>query len=206
MQSKIRRKDVPLRRSRIRREPLRREPVLVLSKADIEKAEARAREREVWGGVAGVLLFAAAIAAVIVAVSVATFFRYDPDAAKHAARFEQCYSSDGGNCVSDGDTIYVAGEKVQIAGVEAPLIQGSKCESERSRGIDAAVRLADLLNSGNVTVSRAFRDQSGQTVRHVLVNGDDVGETMINAGVARRIGSSEPDWCARADDGIDTGA
>ena len=200
MQSKIRRKPVAVRQSRIRREPLLREPARILSEAELRKAEERARDRELWGGVAGMALFAGAIAAAAIGIGVATFFSYDPKAAKQAARFEQCYSSDGGDCVSDGDTIYVGGEKVRVAGIEAPQIQGYQCEAERSRGIAAAVRLAEMLNSGNVTVSKTFREQSGRTVRKVLVNGEDVGETMISAGVAREVGDNEPDWCAPPDE------
>jgi endonuclease YncB( thermonuclease family) len=206
MQSKIRRKGVALPKSRIRREPLLRVPERRLSEAELRKAEAKARELEMWGGLGGMLLFGAGVAALAIVIGVATSFRFGADDPASAARFEQCYSSDGGSCVSDGDTIYVAGEKVEIAGIEAPLIQGAKCEAERSRGIDATMRLAALLNSGNVTVSRAFRDLSGRTVRHVLVNGEDAGGAMTSAGLARRIGSSEPNWCAAVDDSSDTGA
>ena len=206
VQSKIRRKPVALRKSRIRREPLLREPVRILSEAELRKAEAKLREREVWSGVAGVLLFGAGIAAAAIAVGVMTFFQDDPAAAAKAARFEQCYNANGANCVVDGDTIYVGGEKVQIAGIEAPAIQDAKCEAERSRGIDATTRLSDLLNGGNVTVSRTFRDASGRTVRKVLVNGEDAGQTMISAGVAREAGSNEPDWCAPAVESSDTDA
>ena len=205
MQSKIRRKRVAVRASRIRREPVRLEPVREMSAAELRRAEARARDREMWGGVAGMAMFAAAIAAAAVAIGVATFFRYDPNAAAKAARFEQCYAAEGGNCVVDGDTIYVGGEKMQIAGIEAPPIQDAKCDAARTRGIDATTRLADLLNSGNVTVSRAFRDFTGRSVRHVLVNGDDVGKTMIDAGIAREAGTPAPDWCAPAEDSSDQG-
>ena len=177
------------------------------SAAELRKAEAKAREREVWTGVAGVALFGAAIAALAVGLGVMTSFKLDPKkAAAEEARFVQCYSADGGNCVSDGDTIAVAGEKFGIAGIEAPKIQGSSCEAERNRGIDAAMRLADLLNGGNVTVSKSFVDQSGRAVRHVLVNGQDVAATMIGAGLAREPGSHDPDWCAPAEDSSDDGA
>ncbi len=47
------------------------------------------------------------------------------------------------------------------------------------------MRLADLLNSGKVTVSTPFRDPYGRVVRKVQVGGDDVGKTLIDAGVAR---------------------
>jgi hypothetical protein len=43
--------------SRIRREPVRK-----LSEVDIAKADATKREREMWGGVTGVVLFAIALA------------------------------------------------------------------------------------------------------------------------------------------------
>jgi len=33
-----------------------------------------------------------------------------------------------------------------------------------------------------------------------MVDGEDVGETMIANGVTRKAGSFEPDWCASADD------
>lgn len=201
MHSKIRRKPVHIRPSRIRREP----PVRMPSAAELRKAEAKAREQEMWGGVAGVALFGAAIALLAIAIGVMTSFKFDAKkAAAEDARFVQCYSADGGNCVSNGDTISVGGEKVEIAGIEAPKIQGYRCEAERNRGIDAATRLADLLNTGNVTVSKSFVDQFGRAVRHVLVNGQDVAGTMIDAGLAREPGTHDPDWCAPAADSSDT--
>lgn len=179
-----------VRPSRIRREPVRLEPA-----PDPAKAEARAREREMWGGVTGVLLFAAALAVLVVGVSAATIFRDDPDAAARAKRFDQCYNALGPNCVLDGATIYVARQKVTIAGVDAPQIQDARCDAERSRGIDAAVRLADLLNSGKVTVSAPFHDAQGRGVRKVQVNGEDVGAVMVEAGVAREYDGARQSWC-----------
>jgi endonuclease YncB( thermonuclease family) len=203
MHSKIRRKTVAVRPSRIRREPVRLQNIAPpLSKAELEKAVARSRKLEVWGGVGGVLLFGAGLAVAIVGISAATIFRdSDPAAAAQAARFVQCYSTDGSNCVLDGGTVYVAGEKVAIAGIEAPQIQDAQCDDERNRGIGAAVRLADLLNSGKVTVSRSFRDSYGRDVRKVKVNGEDVGAAMIDAGVAREYDGKQPDWCDAADEG-----
>ncbi|MEO8454127.1 MAG: thermonuclease family protein, partial [Sphingomicrobium sp.] len=168
------------RPSRIRRDPVRLEPAL-----DPVKAEANALEREMRGGVAGVLLFAAALAVLVIGISAATIFHDDPGAAARAARFGQCYNADGPNCVVDGGTISIGGKTVAIAGIEAPQIQGARCADERAQGIEAAVRLVDLLNSGNVTVSTLFRDPYGRMVRKVRVGGDNVGKTLINAGVAR---------------------
>jgi micrococcal nuclease len=185
------RNTVAVRPSRIRRQPV------ALSESPVESAKAQARsdEREIWGGVAGVLLMAAAVVVLTVGVSLATIFHDDPGAAARAARFEQCYNAEGRNCVLEGDTIYVGGEKVEIAGIAAPHIQGAQCEAERSRGIAAAVRLAELLNGGKVTVGRAFRDDYGRAVRKVQVDGEDVGETMISAGLARDYVGDSPEWC-----------
>jgi micrococcal nuclease len=188
--SKPRRPALALSPSRIRREPVRLEREI-----DPVKAEAKAREREMWGGVAGVVLFAAALAVLAIGISAATIFHDDPAAAARATRFGQCYNAEGPNCVLDGGTIYVRGKKVAIAGVDAPQIQGARCENERAQGIEAAVRLADLLNGGPVTVSAPFRDEYGRLVRKVRVGGDDVGEAMVDAGVAREYDGAGQPWC-----------
>jgi micrococcal nuclease len=179
-----------VRPSRIRREPVRLEPQL-----DPVKAEARAREREMWGGVAGVVLFGVALAVLVVGISVATIFHEDRAAAARALRFGQCYNAQGPNCVLDGGTIYVRGTKVVIAGIDAPQIQGAGCAAETDRGIDAAVRLADLLNSGKVSVGAPFRDEYGRDVRKVSVDDEDVGGTLIEAGAAREYDGKPQGWC-----------
>jgi endonuclease YncB( thermonuclease family) len=180
----------PARPSRIRRDPVRLE-----SKAALRKTVVRTDEQEMLGGVTGVLLFAAAIAVIVIGVSIATIVRNDPAAAARAMRFGQCYNADGPNCVLDGATIRIRGEKSSIAGIDAPQIQGAKCAAERTQGIDAAVKLADLLNSGRVSASGASRDAAGREVRKVTVNGEDVGAAMIDAGAARKAGDEPASWC-----------
>src|SRR5689334_7530370 len=76
--------------SRIRREPVRLQAVA--------KAEPVSREREIAGGVVGILLVAAALVTAIIGISAATLFRDDPNAAAEAARFGQCYNAGGPNC------------------------------------------------------------------------------------------------------------
>ena len=198
MQSKIRRKNVPVavrRPSRIRRDPPPRLP----TEAELKAAELRKRERERWRTVAGLALFGAGIAAAAIAVGAMTYSSYDPEkAAADAARFRQCYTGVGDNCVLDGDTIYVQRAKVEIAGIEAAQIRGGACSAERERGIDAAVRLVDLLNGGEVTVGDPFRDQYGRLVSSVAVNGKDVGKAMIAARVVRPFNGEKHDWCRKS--------
>jgi endonuclease YncB( thermonuclease family) len=181
----VSKKTVELRPSRIRREP-----------APVEKkVDPRSDEQEVWFGAVGVVLVALTVAALTVGISVATHSKYDPAAAAEDVRFGQCYNG-GPNCVLDGDTIYVGGEKVEIAGIEAPKIQTPGCPEERNRGIDSAVRLAELLNSGEVTVSAGSLDEYGRDVRQVQVNGHDVADSMISAGVSRRYDGRPQLWCS----------
>jgi len=184
----------PLKPSRIRRKPVQLVP-------DVPAEATRKRVRltdaeQMWFGVTGVTLFAAAIAVLIVGISIATFTRDDPAAAARARHFAQCYDAYGPNCVLDGDTIYVAGQRVEIAGVTAPEIQGAHCDAERTKGIDAAVQLAALLNSGPVTVGRPYRDDYGRIAQKVEVKGEDVGRTLMDAGAVQKYKGMKRRWCA----------
>ncbi len=192
VQSKIRRKPVAVRPSRIRREPVRK-----LTEAELQAIADAKRDRELWSGVAGVVLYGAIIAVLAIGIGVATLLYYSPAAAAKEGRFRQCYNG-GINCVLDGDTIYFDRQKVEIAGIEAPLSRGAQCPFEKDRGIDAAVRLAALLNSGEVTVSKPFRDGYGRVVSTVMVNGKDAGSQMISAGLGRRYFGQKKDWCVAA--------
>ena len=153
------------RPSRIRREPVQLNPNVPAARP---QRPINYREIELYGGIVGILVFAALIAAMVIGLAVFTVFRDDPEAEARAMQFSQCYNAQGPNCVLDGDTIYVGGERVEIAGIEAPGITDARCDKEHDRGVEAATQLALLLNSGPVTVSLPFRDQSGRTVRPVM--------------------------------------
>ena len=181
------REPVGIKGSKIRRDPaqvsrIRREP----PPAAKQKAVRRNDTQETWFGVVGVLSLAAALAFVIVGVSIFTFVKAGAEDA--TPRFGQCYNAAGPNCVSDGSTAFIAGEKVEIAGMVAPEIRGAQCEAESSKGISAAMALAGLLNSGPVTVGAPFQDELGRTVQTVKAGGKDVGRALIDAGLALRVG------------------
>ena len=191
-----RRKTVAVRPSRIRREPVRLANEPRVDKASLQKAEFRSREREIWGGVVGVVVLALGMAALTIGLGNATLSSYDPvAAAAQSKRFGQCYNTEGPNCVLDGETIRVGGVKIQIAGLDAPQIQDAHCAAERNRGIDASVRLADLLNSGAVTVGDPTRDEYGREVRKVQVDGRDVSEAMIESDAAGAYHGERRNWC-----------
>ena len=174
------------RPSRIRRDPVR-------TGAQVEP-KPRNREREMWLGVAGISAMGVACAALAIGVSAATSQLGPGAAAKAEAgpRFAHCYNAGGSDCVRDGDTLYLDGARVELA-ADAPEIADANCSDERSRGIEAAIRLRELLNSGEVTVAGTARDADGRLLTSIEVDGRDVGETMIAAGAARRYGNAG--WC-----------
>jgi endonuclease YncB( thermonuclease family) len=179
----------PVRPSRIRRQPVRIEPEV--------KRRRRTREEELWLGAAGIVLMGAACAALAIGISNATS-QYSASTAPPpgpALRFDHCYSAGAAaaDCVRDGGTIYIAGEKVRLA-IDAPKISGAACSKERRRGILAATRLRDLLNSGEVAVTGTVREADGALVQTVAVDGRDVAKAMIAAGAARDYGSGLG-WC-----------
>ena len=178
------------RPSRIRRDPVQ----INGNVAATAKRRVNSRERDLCLGIAGVLIFATGIAAGIIALSIFTVTHSDPGADARVAEFSQCYNAQGPNCVLDGGTIYVGGERVEIAGMETPAIADAKCDAEHDRGVDAATQLALLLNSGPVSLGAPFRDQNGRTVRKVAVKGRDVALKMISFDLAHEPGSGLT-WC-----------
>jgi endonuclease YncB( thermonuclease family) len=146
--------------------------------------------------VIGIGLVAAAIAALVVGVSVVTYRNATAPAAPPPA-FNYCRASGGPTCVVDGDTFYYAGVKIGVAGIDAPQLHPSRCPKEAQLGIDAAVRLRDFLNRGPLTVtgSDTQLDAAGRLLRNVKVDGFDVGAAMVAAGVARSTDSGVRSWC-----------
>lgn len=177
------------RPSRIRRDPLR-----TPGSEPAKPVKPRSTEQELISGVAGIILFGAMIAAAIVGLSIATFTRDDPSAAAALRRFNQCYNATGPNCVLNGETIYVAGNRIDIAGMDAPRIDGASCDAERSQGMEAATQLADILNSGRVSIGAPFTETTGQVVRKVEVKDNDIAKKMIGEGLAH-VAGSKLGWC-----------
>ena len=113
------------------------------------------------------------------------------------ASFSYCKWGGGTNCVVDGDTFYIGGEKVRIAEIDAPETHDYRCASELALGDRATEKLQALLNSGAVTMTSIDRDRDvyGRLLRNVSVNGQDVGDALISAGVARAYAGGRRPWC-----------
>src|SRR5437764_13948739 len=112
-----------------------------------------------WGGVAGVTLFAIAIAIVTVGAGAILWPRGGD--ATQAERFGAGDNEGGPNCVIDGGAIRMAGVRLAIAGIAAPQIETPRCPEEQRQGHAAAERLIVLLNGGKVTAGPAAREADG---------------------------------------------
>jgi endonuclease YncB( thermonuclease family) len=112
-------------------------------------------------------------------------------------QFSSCHVGGGYNCVVDGDTIWLKGQKVRIADIDTPETHDFRCPSEKELGDRATKRLQQLLNNGAVALQPIDRDEDryGRKLRIVLVNGASVGDTLVGEGLARWYGSGRQPWC-----------
>ena len=69
--------------------------------------------------------------------------------------FGYCQWGGGTNCVVDGDTFWIGGEKVRIAGIDAPETHPSRCEDE-----------ARLGNAATEQAARAAQQRRGDDDQH----------------------------------------
>lgn len=98
------------------------------------------------------------------------------------------------NCVVDGDTFWIKGEKVRIAGIDAPEMRG-RCAYESRLAIVSRDRLLVLLNSGSFRLNREGEDRYGRTLAVVTLNGRSVGDTLVSEGLARTWAGRHEPWC-----------
>lgn len=112
-------------------------------------------------------------------------------------RFGLCHVGGGRNCVVDGDTFWMDGQKIRIAGIDAPETHPSRCAYEEELGGKATRRLRELLNGGRVELVSIARDRDryGRLLRNVRVNRRDVGDVMIAEGLVRPYGTGRRPWC-----------
>ena len=109
--------------------------------------------------------------------------------------FGKCHIGGGYNCVVDGDTIWLKGEKIRLLDIDTPETHPPRCAEEARLGTAATGRLHALLNGGAVSVERDGADRYGRTLAVVMVDGRPVGDALIAEGLAREYGRGRRNWC-----------
>lgn len=148
-----------------------------------------------------VIAVSAGAAALGTAYGVGAFNPSTPVAAGESpgvrASFSICHTGGGTNCVVDGDTIWLQGKKIRIADIDTPETHDPGCPSEKELGDRAALRLQALLGAGTITLKSIDRDEDryGRKLRRVLVDGKNVGDTLVQEGLARPYAGGRRSWC-----------
>ncbi len=121
-----------------------------------------------------------------------------PFALLAAASFTLCSNAPRINCVVDGDTFWLRGEKVRIADINAPETHEAGCPAERALGNRAAWRLVTLLNAGPFALEVRGRasDRYGRALRVVTRGGRSLGAQLVDEGLAEPWRGRRSDWCA----------
>ncbi len=110
--------------------------------------------------------------------------------------FRRCNGHNRDNCVVDGDTIRLNGERIRLQDIDTPETHRARCSSEQARGDRATERLTELMNSGDVAVEAGSgRDRYGRQLRTVTRDGRSVGDTLVSEGLARRWDGARHPWC-----------
>ena len=107
----------------------------------------------------------------------------------------------------DGDTITfnlpglhsIIGEKISIRvnGIDTPEIRG-KCEKEKYDAIQAKEMVADILKDAErITLKNMERGKYFRIAADVVVDGESLGDMLVDAGVAIRYGGGKKThkWC-----------
>lgn len=114
------------------------------------------------------------------------------------ARFSMC-GSNRYTCVVDGDTIWLDGQNLRLQSYDTPEPHTAICGGAREVELAkrASARLLDLLNSNAFTMETFGLDNTGQrTLATIRVAGRDVGDILIEEGLARRWPDGHEWWCS----------
>src|SRR5690349_1303542 len=90
--------------------------------------------------------------------------------------------------ILSGDTFKLETTSWRIANIDAPRMNQT-CADEARLGAMAQAKLAELLNQGEMEIqATGGSDRWESKLALVRMNGEDVGEKMIAAGLAQRHG------------------
>lgn len=117
-----------------------------------------------------------------------------------AAPLDFCTGNIRHSCVVDGDTLWIEGEKIRLADIDAPETEG-RCVEERILAARSAGRLAELIGRGDYEIQRGdpadgrTADRYGRTLAVIMVDGVSVGSILVEEGLARPWSGRRERWC-----------
>ncbi|WP_246218649.1 thermonuclease family protein [Parasphingorhabdus halotolerans] len=112
-------------------------------------------------------------------------------------QFQLCSSAPRINCVVDGDTFWLNGEKIRLADIDTPETFQPRCEREHILGKRATSAFITLLNLGPVQLQQKGRNQDryGRSLRIVERNGQSLGRQLIDKKLAMAWTGRRGNWC-----------
>jgi endonuclease YncB( thermonuclease family) len=98
------------------------------------------------------------------------------------------------DCIVDGDTLWLNGEKIRLAGIDAPEPHG-RCVAESRISARASARLKQLVEAGGWTIERTGRDRFGRTLARFRTAQGTFGEVLVREGLAKVWHGHKARWC-----------
>lgn len=111
------------------------------------------------------------------------------------ADFPLCGEGRRYTCTVDGDTVWLEGEKIRLAGIDAPELSSPDCASERALAREATVRLSEILSSREWQLVREGKDRYGRTLATFHSSGETAGSRLVREGLARPWSGRKESWC-----------
>lgn len=105
---------------------------------------------------------------------------------------------------SDGDSIKMINlrqpsdeRSIRIYGIDAPEIRNAQCEAEKMAGYKARLRLQEMITGKPVRIIPVKqRDKYNRTLAFVFSGKENVADTLISEGLARKyFGGERQSWC-----------
>ncbi|MAY63216.1 MAG: nuclease [Rhizobiales bacterium] len=112
--------------------------------------------------------------------------------------FGRCYSKLRVNCVVDGDTLWMDGQKIRVADIDTPELGKPGCHYEKALGEKAMRRFIQLVNAGPFelrTWPGRDTDQYGRKLRVLVRDGRSLGDILVSEGLARTWTGRRMPWC-----------
>jgi micrococcal nuclease len=102
-------------------------------------------------------------------------------------------------CLVDGDTLWLAGENIRLRDFDTPEPQTGICggAAEVALAHRASARMLELLSGNGWTIERFGLDgtRSKRRLATIRIGGRDVGDILIEEGLARRWPNGREFWC-----------